>query len=154
MSAALSLRSKIGFIFSAMTIIVMVGGSSMLWYTRQIDAMVVSLVNKEFVLHRTAQNMELALANQKGFLTYYLIDGDVRWLKLLGEYRQIFYQFIEEAQRLELTPKQREDLKVIADKYRLYAQAKDVSIDNYKSDNFHGSISSLHEKQRDTFFRI
>ncbi len=41
--------------------------------------------------------MELALANQKGLLTYYLVDGDVKWLKSLGEYRQVFYQIIEQA---------------------------------------------------------
>lgn len=154
MFAAISLRSKIGFIFSAMVIIVLLSGGSMLWYTRLIDAMLISMVNKDFVLYRTAQNMELALANQKGFLTYYLIDGDVKWLQSLAEYRQIFYQIIEDAQRLELTPKQREDLEVIADKYRLYTQAKDTSIDNYRSANFSGSISSLHEKQRDAFFNI
>ena len=154
MFTAISLRLKIGFIFSAIAIIVLLGGGSMLWYTRQIDTMLVSMVNKDFVLYRTAQNMELALANQKGFLTYYLIDGDVKWLQSLAEYRQIFYQIIEEAQRLELTAKQRQDLQVIADKYNLYTQAKDNAIDNYKSTNFHGNISSLHEKQRDVFFSI
>ncbi len=154
MLTALSLRSKIGFIFSAMAIIVVIGGGSMLWYTHQIDTMLVSMVNKDFVLYKTAQDMELALANQKGLLTYYLVDGDAKWLKSLGEYRQIFYQIIEEAGRLDLMPKQREDLQVIADKYLIYAQEKDIAIENYKSDHFHGNISSLHEKQRDAFFGV
>lgn len=152
--AALSLRSKIGAIFSAMAIIVVLGGWSMLWYTHQIDTMLVSMVNKEFALYKTAQDMELALANQKGLLTYYLVDGDAKWLKSLGEYRQIFYQIIAEAQRLELTTRQREALQVIADTYRLYAKAKDIAIDNYQRESFRGSISSLHEQQRDAFFSV
>lgn len=154
MLANLSLRSKIGCIFSAMAIIVMIGGTSMLWYTHQIDTMLISIVNKEFVLYKTAQDMELALANQKGLLTYYLVDGDVKWLKTLGEYRQIFYQIIKQAQSLDLTPKQRRAIEVIAEKYADYARAKDIAIDNYKSDNFQGSISTLHEKQRDAFFSV
>jgi signal transduction histidine kinase len=151
MSAALSLRSKIGCVFSAMAIIVVIGGGSMFWYTHQIDTMLVSMVQKEFVLYKTAQDMELALANQKGLLTYYLVDGDVKWLKSLGEYRQIFYQIIEQAQRLELTPNQRQAVEIISEKYAVYAQAKDLAIENYKSKNLQGTISSLHEKQRDVF---
>ena len=154
MLAALSLRSKIGGIFSAMAIIVALGGWSMLWYTHQIDTMLVSMVNKDFVLYKTAQDMELALANQKGLLTYYLVDGDAKWLKSLGEYRQVFYQIIEEAQRLELTAQQRKALQVIADKYQLYAKAKDIAIDNYQRESFLGSISGLHEHQREAFFGV
>ena len=154
MLAVLSLRSRIGIIFSAIAIIVVIGGASMLWYTHQMDTMLVSMVNKDFILYKTAQNMELALANQKGLLTYYLVDGDTKWLKSLGEYRQIFYQIIADAQRLDLTHKQREALLVITDKYRIYTQEKDRAIEHYKRDHFHGNISSLHEKQRDAFFGV
>jgi len=154
MLAALSLRTKIGGIFSIMAVIVIVGGASMLWYTHQIDTMLVAMVRKEFVLYKTAQDMELALASQKGLLTYYLVDGDSKWLKSLGQYRQKFYQIIDEAQRLELTSKQRQALEVIAEKYAAYAKAKDVAIENYRNNDFQGSISGLHEEQRDVFFRV
>jgi len=112
------------------------------------------MVNKEFVLYKTAQDMELALANQKGLLTYYLVDGDVKWLQSLGQYRQVFYQIIDEARRLELTPRQKEAIKIIAEKYNAYVQAKDKAIENYRNNTFHGDISSLHEKQRDAFFGV
>lgn len=137
-----------------MAIIVFIGGGCMLWYTRQIDTMVVSMVNKEFVLYKTAQDLELALTNQKGLLTYYLVDGDVKWLKLLGQYRQVFYQIIEQAERLELTPKQQKTIQVIAEKYSVYTRAKDLAIDNYKKKNVPGNISSVHEKQREAFFGV
>jgi signal transduction histidine kinase len=154
MPANLSLRSKLGSIFIAMAVVVLIGAGSMLWYTHKMETMLVSMVNREFVLYKTAQDMELALANQKGLLTYYLVDGDMKWLKLLGQYRQIFYQIIEQAQSLTLTPAQRRSLEVIAEKYSTYAQAKDKALEDYKSDAFHGSISSLHEKQRDAFFGV
>lgn len=154
MLGALSLRARIGCILSAMAVIVVTGGTSMLYYTHQMDTMLISLVEKEFVLYKTAQDMELALANQKGLLTYYLVDGDVKWLKSLGEYRQVFYQIIEQAKGLELTPKQRRSLEVITEKYNAYVQAKDISIENYKTNKWHGSISNLHEQQRHVFFAV
>ncbi len=154
MLAALSLRARIGCIFGTMAFIVVIGGGSMLWYTHQIDTMLVSMVNKEFVLYKTAQDMELALANQRGLLTYYLIDGDAKWLQSLGEYRQVFYQIIQRAQHLELTPKQRQAVQTIAEKYNAYVRAKDMAIENYKRNKFNGNISSLHEKQREVFSNL
>lgn len=154
MLTALSLRTKIGCIFAAMAVIVVLGGGSMLWYTHQIDTMVVSMVNKDFVLYKTAGDMELALANQKGLLTYYLVDGDGKWLKLLGQYRQVFHQIIEKAQSLELSLKQRQSLEVIAEKYLDYIKVKDIAIENYKNTEFESDISSLHEKQREAFFAV
>ena len=137
-----------------MAVILLIGGASMLYYTHQMDTMLVSMVEKEVVLYKTAQDMELALANQKGLLTYYLVDGDVKWLKSLGEYRQVFYQLIEQAKGLELTPKQRQSLEIISEKYDDYVQAKDISIENYKTNKLQGSISNLHEKQRYVFFAV
>ncbi len=154
MLAAVSLRSRIGGIFSAMAIIVIIGGATMLWNTHQMDAMLVAMVEKEFVLYKTAQDLELALANQKGLLTYYLVDGDVKWLKSLGQYRQVFYQIIEQAKSLALTPKQRQSLEVISERFKIYVQAKDIAIENYKTNKFQGSISNLHEKGRDVFFAV
>jgi len=154
MFAAMSLRARIGCIFTAMAVIVIFGGGSMLWYTHRMDNMLLAMVNREFVLYKTAQDMELALANQKGLLTYYLVDGDVKWLQSLGEYRQVFYQIIDKARRLELTPQQKKAIEVIAEKYNAYVQAKDRAIENYKNDTFDGNISGLHEKQRDAFFGV
>lgn len=148
----LSLRSKIIGIFMAMITIVVLGGAAMLWYTYQIDKMLNSIMQKEFVIYKTALNMELALANQKGFLTYYVIDGDEKWLKSLWEYRQIFHQYLKQVENLTLNPKQKQTIDSIALKYRDYVQAKDMAIENYRRGNIEESISSLHEKQRDVFF--
>lgn len=154
MLSALSLRTRIVLIFSMMALVVGLGGGGMAWYTHQIDTMLVSMVQKEFVLYKTAQDMELALANQKGFLTYYLVDGDGKWLKSLGQYRQVFYQIIDQAESLELTAKQRRSIEVISDTYSAYVQTIDVAIENYERNYSQGSISSLHEKGRDVFFDL
>jgi signal transduction histidine kinase len=154
MPSHLSLRGKIVGIFSAMASIVLVGGLCILWYTYQIDNSFRTMVNKELVLFKIAGDMELGLANQKGLLTYYLVDGDGKWLQSLGQYRQIFKQNLDKALSLDLSSDQKQDLNTIVEKYGVYVEAKDYAIENYKSHNIYGNISSLHEKQRDIFFGL
>ncbi len=150
----LSLRSKVIGIFLAMIAIVVLGGAAMLWYTYQIDKMLSSIMHKEFVIYKTALDMELALANQKGFLTYYVIDGDEKWLKSLWEYRQVFHQYLKQVENLTLNSNQRQTINNIALKYQDYVQVKDLAIENYRRGIVKESISSLHEKQRDVFFAL
>ena len=154
MQNALSLRAKIIAIFIAMITIVLVGEGGMLWYTYRMDSMVSTMVEKEFLLYRTAQDMELTLANQKGLLTYYLVDGDAKWLKALGQQREIFNRYLEQARAMELQAEQQERIHLIARKFAEYAAAKDDAIENYQSAAKLGSISNLHEKQREIFFSL
>jgi signal transduction histidine kinase len=150
----LSLRAKIVGIFVAMISIVLVGEGGMLWYTFSMDSMVSTMVEKEFLLYRTAQDMELTLANQKGLLTYYLVDGDSKWLKSLSQQREVFNRYLEQARAMDLHPEQRTQINLIARKFAEYAAAKDDAIENYQSGAQLGSISNLHEKQREIFFSL
>ncbi|MFH0782606.1 MAG: ATP-binding protein [Pseudomonadota bacterium] len=151
---ALSLRGKIIGIFIAMIVIVSVGEGGMLWYTYHMDDMLDTMVEKEFLLYRTGQDMELALANQKGLLTYYLVDGDSKWLKSLGQQREKFNRYLEQAKTMRLNAEQREMIENIAQKFDIYTAAKDVAIENYQSIAKLGSVSNLHEKQREIFFSL
>ncbi len=150
----LSLRGKVLGLFIAMIVIVLGGEGGMLWYAYRMDAMLGTMVEKEFMLYRTAQDMELALANQKGLLTYYLVDGDGNWLKSLGQQREIFNRYLQEAKAMPLNGEQRQMLAEIGEKYAEYAAAKDVAIENYQGSVTFSSVSSLHEKQRAIFFSL
>lgn len=154
MLRTLSLRAKIICIFIAMTAIVLAGEGVMVWYTYRIDTMFDTMVEKEFLLYRTAQDMEIALANQKGLLTYYLVDGDGKWLKSLGQHRQLFNQYLERARAMQLNDRQQRMIDRIDRQYDEYTAAKDIAIENYQSIAKLGSISSLHEKQREVFFSL
>ena len=150
----LTLRLKIIYIFSAMAFIALASGIGFLWYSYKIDAMLVTMVEKEVVLFKTAQDMELALANQKGFLTYYFVDGQVKWLKSLGQYREMFRQSLIRASSLNLNQGQREILEKIKSQYDIYVDAKDRVIDNYKQSAVQESISLVHEQHRGIFFSL
>ena len=154
MPQTLSLRGKIIGIFVAMIGIVLVGEGGMLWYTYRMESMVATMVEKEFLLYRTAQDMELALANQKGLLTYYLVDGDPKWLKSLGQQREIFNHYLARAQAMELHADQQQIIASIAEKFTEYAVAKDSAIENYQRTATFGSVSNLHENQREIYFNL
>ncbi|WP_136806856.1 ATP-binding protein [Desulfosediminicola flagellatus] len=154
MPVSLSLRSKLICIFAAMTSIVLVCCLVMLWNTHMVSSVLEQAVQKELVLYKTAQEMELALANQKGFLTYYFVDGNADWLKSLNSYRDMFKQSMDRAFALDLDPRQRQTLEKITTDYEKYKEAKDFAIENYTSYVLPGSISALHEKQRDVFFNL
>jgi len=150
----ISLRTKFICIFTAMALIVLISSSAMLWHTYQVNDMLDQVIQKDLVLHKIAQEMELALANQKGFLTYYFVDGNDKWLHTLDKYRKVFRHNLDKALSLELNIKQKDILDRIAQEYSNYRQEKDSAIDKYKADVTSGNISGTHEKQRDFFFNV
>lgn len=154
MLPAWSLRLKIICILSGMAATVLAGAATLFWYTYQFDRLLEAMVDREIVLYKTVHDMEMALANQKGFLTYYFVDGDSKWLQALGKYRQIFSENLERAGALPVTGEQRRDLERIAGKYREYIEVKDLAIENYKLGIQPGRISTPHERQRDVFFSL
>lgn len=150
----LSLRFKIISVFSVLAVVGVAESIAVLWYSHQIDNMVETMVEKEFVFFEAAQEMELALSYQKGYLTYYFVDGDGKWLKSLGQYRQIFKQRLDRVVALQQDVKQKQTLDLITKKYQEYIQAKDIAIEKYKNETMEGTISALHERQRDVFFEL
>lgn len=150
----ISLRTKLICIFASMAFIVLVCISAMLWHTYQVNNMLDQVIQEDLVLHKIAQEMELALANQKGFLTYYFVDGNDKWLHTLDKYKNIFRHNLDQALTLELNKKQRDILDRIALEYSNYRQEKDSAIVNYKAEVNSGNISGTHEKQRDFFFNV
>ncbi|MDX9896391.1 MAG: hypothetical protein RBS34_13150, partial [Desulfofustis sp.] len=150
----ISLRSRIGGLFILMALIVTGGGAASFWYTFQVDRMFDELVERELALYKIAQEMELTLANQKGLLTYYLFDGDAKWLKSLGEYRGMFRHSLEKASALDVSSTQRQTLARIGTEYESYVRAKDMAIEGYQRRTVAEGISALHVKQREEFFKL
>jgi len=66
-----------------------------------------SIINRDLAAFQTAESLEIALVNQKGFVSYYFLDGNPDWLRKLGEYRQLFKERLEEA-RTQIENQQQE----------------------------------------------
>lgn len=154
MPIIVSLRTRLIGIFAAMALIVVVCCCAMLWHTYQVNNMLEQVIEKDLVLHKIAQEMELALANQKGFLTYYFVDGNDKWLQSIEKYKKLFRENLDRALTLKLDKSQEETLGRISREYRYYRQEKISAINTYKAALNSGNISGPHEKQRDFFFNV
>ena len=149
----ISLRVRIYVILTALVLITMAGGLVMTWYTYQMEELFTSIIDRNVAAFQAAEALEIALVNQKGFVSYYFQDGDPAWLRQLGEYRQIFKQRLKEARFLVETERQREAIDRIESEYLQYINSKDQVIAFYEAGDRKAGIQ-LHQKVRNHFFRV
>ena len=148
-----SLRVRIYIILAAVMFITLMGGFILVWYTYQMEGLLTVITEKNLVGFQTAEALETALINQKGFVSYYLMDGDPDWLRQLGEYRQIFKERLDEARENAANENERNILKMIESEYRQYISKKDRVIQFYESgDRQKGS--RIHPQVRQHFFEV
>jgi len=149
----LTLRSRIYMMLFTLVLITVVGGSVMVWYTFQMDFLLNRIINKYVAGFQAAEALETALVNQKGFVSYYFLDGDPDWLRQLGEYRQIFRQRLAGARQLAETKRERKAIELIEGEYDQYIRSKDRVIALYQAgEDKRGS--RLHPEVRTYFFKI
>ncbi|MFC1821884.1 ATP-binding protein [Thermodesulfobacteriota bacterium] len=148
-----SLHGRIFIILAFLMVITLLGGIVMLWYTYQMEGLFTQIIDKNMAAFETAEALELALVNQKGFVSYYFLDKDPDWLRQLGEYRQIFKEKLNRARALIETEKQRQAIDLIEAQYLQYIRSKDQVIAYYqKGEQEVGS--QLHKEVRNYFFNI
>jgi len=133
--------------------ITMAGGMVTVWYTYQMEHLLTAITEKDLAAFRTAEALEIALANQKGFVSYYFIEGDAEWLRQLGEFRQIFKERLNDALQLAESERERDALIRIKAEYARYIAVKDRVIGFYKEGRREAG-TLLHRQARDLFFAV
>ena len=153
MQSRFSLRARIYLILALIAAITAAGGYVMVWYTYRMEALLTTIVTKNIAAYQTAEALETALINQKGFVSYYFLDGDPDWLRQLGEYRQIFLQTLKETRATAENPEQLAAISAIEAEYGRYIDTKDRVIDLYREGRREAG-TSLHKEVRGHFFRL
>ena len=153
MSTRTSLSQRFYLTLSALVGFSLLGAGVMIWYTYQIQNLLAGISDRGIAALNAAQSLETALVNQKGFVTYYFLDGDPNWLRQLGEYRQIFTTRLAEARRLADTADLVESIAKIESEYRQYIEAKDRVIAYYRQGQ-RDAGRQLHPSVRERFFSI
>jgi methyl-accepting chemotaxis protein len=82
---------------------------------------------------KAAEELELALLNQKGFVANYFIDGDPAWLKMLEDTKADFGNWLNRASDAALTPVEKSLLEDISVLYGAYNSGRDRAIRLYQS---------------------
>jgi signal transduction histidine kinase len=125
----------------------------MIWYTFQMEAILRTVIQTDLATFRIAKGLETALLNQRGYVSYYLLEDNPEWLKNLGRYRQEFTERLREARQFDRAQVHFDLLDRIDSEYQSYVANKDRVIELYKrGDNDAASV--LHEKVRAHFFEI
>ncbi|MEW6667945.1 MAG: ATP-binding protein [Thermodesulfobacteriota bacterium] len=148
-----SLRSRIYSALIALVLITLVGGLVMVWYTYRMERLFSSLIDRNVAAFQAAEALRSALANQKGFVSYYFQDGDPTWLRHLGEYRQVFKERLVDAKSLAETEAEKTTVDRIESEYRGYITLKDRAIEHYRAAEKE-SGSKLHKEVREHFFKV
>jgi len=149
----ISLRARIYLLLATLVCITMSGALITIWYTYRIEALLTSVTEKDLTAFQTAEALEMALANQKGFVSYYFIEGDPAWLRQLEAFRQVFKERLNDAFQAAEGAGERKALEQIEAEYTRYITNKDRVIDYYQRGEREAGVI-LHRQVRDIFFNV
>ena len=149
----LTIKTRIYLVLATLSVISIFGGLLMIWYTYQTDRMLATISEENLSAYQSAEALAISLVNQKGFVSYYFMDGDPDWLRQLGEYRQIFKERLKEAQFYASGRNEKGILETIANEYVLYLRAQDIVISHYEAGELKAG-AALHPEVRRRFFKI
>ncbi len=149
----ISLRIRIYLMLTSLVLVTIAGGLGMIWYTYRIEQLTTALIGRHFLAFEAASNLAFDLATQKGFVSYYFIDGNEAWLEDLARYRRIFQDQMEKARLLADIKEERLLMADIESQYIRYVSSMDRVIDYYKKGE-RDVGRQLHESLRPFFFKI
>jgi len=128
----LSLRARIFLLLIALVVTTVGGGLVTLWHTEAMDSLLTSLIDQNVASYHAADELESALLQQKGFLTYYFLDGNPEWLKEINKYNRAFKDWLEKARKSAYTEAMREIIGQIDTQYHQYVIARERVISLYR----------------------
>ena len=148
-----SLRVRTLLILASLAVITLGGGAVMIWYTHHMEALFTQSVDKEVATALQGEALLRSLVKERGFVSYYFMDGDVKWLERLQEQRENFRKQLESAKDLASSPQDMETLEGIEERYDQYIKSKDRVIELYKT-GLREEGYVLHREVREYFDQI
>ncbi len=88
--------------------------------TRNMQKIFLSTMRDNVAAIKAAEELELALLSQKGFLSNYFLDGNPVWIKKLEEKKVNFSEWLNKVSDTALTSREKEIVKDIKKLYDLY----------------------------------
>lgn len=128
----LSLRARVFILLAALVLTTIGGGLVTLWHNVAMDSLLTSLIDQNVASYQAAEQLESSLLEQKGFLTYYFLDGNPAWLKEIARYNQAFLEWLGRAQKTAYTEPMEEIISRIAAEYHQYVLSREKVIDLYR----------------------
>jgi len=133
----MTVRSRIYLIITAIVIITIVGALVMIGYTYRMEGLLTQNIDKYIGGLQAAQSLETALVKQKGFASYYFIDGNSNWLLQMDQYHHIFKDKLDKIRRFSTLPEEKRVLSLIESEYAKYLTTKNQVVDYLRSGNLY-----------------
>ncbi|WP_462324543.1 ATP-binding protein [Desulfoplanes sp.] len=149
----LSLRVKFRILITGLACCLMGTFLVTVWHLYHIDRLFSEVINEDIAALQSAEELQTALVMQKGFVTYYFLQGTPHWLAKLDQYHGSFQQWLQKARQTSQNFSSREILDTIESKYLTYAMARAQVIQLYR-DGRREEGAKLHWSVRNQFFNI
>ena len=144
----LSLRARLFILLAALVMTTLLGGLVTLWHTRAMDALLVSLIDKNVASFEAAIELQTSLLKQRGVLTYYFLDGNPDWLARIAEHSQSFEEWLQKARKSAYTEAMHEIIRQIDSDYRVYDRSREEVIALYREGNREAGLKRHLELRR------
>ncbi|MFZ5452885.1 MAG: ATP-binding protein [Thermodesulfobacteriota bacterium] len=128
----LSLRARILALLAALIVTTLGGGLVTLWHNEAMDSLLDSLVEQNMASFQAAEELENSLLRQKGFLTYYFLDGNPEWLEKIEKKNLAFKAWLQKARKSAYTAPMEEIIGQIDVEYQRYIQGRQEVINLYR----------------------
>jgi signal transduction histidine kinase len=148
-----TLRSRIFAVVAALVLITLAGSFITVWYVYRVDSLLRSVLDRGVKTLQAAEELQTALAMQRGFVTYYFLTGEAQWLHQLEEYRHEFEERLKEAAQSNHSGIGKDLLSRIGSEYASYLTARDKVIKLYQAGE-RDAGSKLHWAVREQFSTI
>ncbi len=149
----MSLKKRVYLANAVLLGITVMGTIALIWYTYKTEDLFNGIVQRHLPVYQAAEALETSLLNQKGYLSYYLLDKNPEWLRQMDEFKNDFTAHLACAKPLVEDAWEKEALARIEAVYIIYIAAKDRVLTLYEKGD-PGAGAALHREVRANFFKI
>lgn len=128
----MKLASKISLTMTGVLVLAALASGTALLVARDASTALRSVVTENVASVRAAEELELALLEQRGFVSSYILDhGDAKWLAELELKKESFYRWLAKAEASTHTAEEEGILRSLRAVYAEYDQARELVITLY-----------------------
>ena len=129
----ISLRSRIYLLLGMLVMANLAGALTTLWYTARTQNLYTFEIDQDVQAFLAADKLLTSLVMQKGFVTYFFLDGENKWIDQLNQYHKFFFNWLRNARNVTRVEGARLILNEIESNYIRFADSRNTVIELYKS---------------------
>lgn len=149
----LSLKNRVYLVNTILLFTTLIGAGFMIWYTYRTEKIFKTIIEENIVIYQSAEALGTSLINQKGFVSYYLLDKNPSWLEQLSTYTVRFDEQLTTVESIVNEAWERKAVTEIRSRYKNYVQVRNQVIELYKRADYDKG-TSLHRDIREDFSNI